>query len=472
MGKSMKLLFSDDRDISDVWGKVHFGTTPLREIGTADDPGFIISCCVPGERGFWDVYGHGFNRDEGNRPKMEKKATWSIHHAQTKDGLKFENCEKVFESKPGPWNHYATITYSPDRGEFLVLKCRDAKDGFDYMAFFSTDGKDWTEYPGNPVYNDGDSWGNLWSGVSHRYVSTGKAFKLTKKKFPDNAKIWDKSIRENKREPDITRVLSVRASKDGRTWEPDYPIRPSGTEGLGLRAFPRGNVVEPDKLDPPELEFYRGFCFSYHDRCFMMMLNYAPSPLDWDKHGPQLDTEWWLSHDGLVWTRPYRHINATPASIRIILHNPLIIDRRILFHYHDGRVFGMEEDRITYVGARANAEFSTVPFVMPEADLCINAGVPAPDRRFSIDTGYSTGTGAWKGPGASQGDQSYLMAAVTDGKGKTVEGFEREKCLIRGEDRIDIPLGWQGRSARELAGRKIALRLFMRSANVYAVSCK
>ena len=50
------------------------------------------------------------------------------------------------------------------------------------------------------------------------------------------------------------------------------------------------------------------------------------------------------------------------------------------------------------------------------------------------------------------------MAAVHDEDGKLVPGFEREKCVIQNSDQIDLPLRWEGKSARELAGRKIRLR--------------
>ena len=462
-GAIMKLLFSDERDIRDSWGKLHFGATPLTPMGKAEDPGFIISCCVPRDDANWEIYGYRVEQDTSDR----SKSVWSIHRALTRDGRHFEGIEKLFESEPGPWFHYATITYNPDRKEFLALKGRSQKDGFDYMAFLSGDGRTWAAHANDPVYSDGDSWGTLWSSRKKCYVSTGKAFKLVIKKFPDNAKIWDRNVRASRADHDITRVLSVRKSADGRKWEPDAPILPSGTGPIGIEAFPKAYLVEPDDQDPPELEFYRGFCFSYLDRFFMMMLNYAPSPLDDDKHGPQLDTEWWLSRDGLSWQRPYRHINAIPDSVRIIRHNPMVIDGNILFHYSDGHLFGMKADRITFIGAHANGEFSTRPFTMPQGDLYLNAAIPAPDRMFPMDTGYDSNTGS--GQEVSKGDQSYLMVAACDEAGNPILGFEREKCLIRREDRIDIPLKWTGKSGRELAGKKICLRFFMRSANVYAV---
>jgi hypothetical protein len=90
---------------------------------------------------------------------------------------------------------------------------------------------------------------------------------------------------------------------------------------------------------------------------------------------------------------------------------------------------------------------------MPAGDLLLNTASPAPERAFAKD-------------------QDYVMVAVLDDKGQTVPGFEAEKCVIRNEDRRDIPLKWGDASARQLAGRTIRLRFFLRSANIYAVTSK
>jgi hypothetical protein len=47
---------------------------------------------------------------------------------------------------------------------------------------------------------------------------------------------------------------------------------------------------------------------------------------------------------------------------------------------------------------------------------------------------------------------------------------EAEKCVIRDEDRRNIPLKWANASTRQLAGRTIRLRFYLRSAHIYAVT--
>jgi hypothetical protein len=124
----------------------------------------------------------------------------------------------------------------------------------------------------------------------------------------------------------------------------------------------------------------------------------------------------------------------------------------ILFHFGN-QLLGLKQDRISYVGSRANAEFSTTSFPMPEADLYLNAAVPSPERAFAAQ-------------------QAYVMAAVLDDQRNLVPGFEPENCVIQNADQIDIPLRWSGKSARELAGRQVSLRFYLRSANVYAVTTR
>ena len=217
------------------------------------------------------------------------------------------------------------------------------------------------------------------------------------------------------------------------------------------KAVPAEFMTMPDASDPPDLEFYSGNGFWYFDRAYMMVLNYAASPLV-RGHGPHLDTEWWAGRDGLRWERPGRGINATGAEITRITHNPMILDGKIKFHYGN-RVLEMPQDRISYVGARANGEFSTRLFQMPRGDLFLNAAVPSPQRPF-----------------ASM--QAFVMVAVVDENGAVIPGFEADKCTIKNADGIDLPLLWNEKSARELAGRNIRLRFHLRSANVYAVTAR
>jgi hypothetical protein len=154
----------------------------------------------------------------------------------------------------------------------------------------------------------------------------------------------------------------------------------------------------------------------------------------------------------MKWERPARGVNALGIFPRLnrLEVLPMVAEGTIRFRVGN-LLLGLPEDRISYVSARSNAEFSTRPFVMPDADLVLNAAVPSTDRPFATN-------------------QAYVLVSVVDEEGKVIPGFEREKCIIQNQNRIDIPLVWKDASVRQLAGKTVRLRFLMRSASVYAVT--
>jgi len=436
------LLFSGPQDITNTWGQIHFGTTPLQQVRTCENPGFELSYCQPRDDGAWDVYGLTFKKGPDINNQVAETNTWSVVHATTRDGTRFENAETVYEAEPGPWTFNHAMAYNPDAQEFMLLKLKMDNSGFRYTAFFSPDGRKWKEHPKSPLFYDGDAIGLFWSPVLHRFVCVSKSLQPV----PSGSKHIADHGGKNRR------VLTLRSSPDGRIWEPSESMEDVWNRGGHWKPLPDAQLTVPDASDPPDLEFYSGNGFWYRDRCYMMVLNYAASPLTSGKHAPQMDTEWWAGRDGLKWDRPGREVNATGAEVTRITHNPMIIGGDILFHYGN-RLLGMKQDRISFVGARANAEFSSLPFKMPTGGLLLNAAAPAPERVFATQ-------------------QAYIMAAILDGKGTVVPGFEADACVIKSSDQIARPLFWNGKSARELAGQKISLRFYLRSANIYAVTIK
>jgi hypothetical protein len=443
-----KLLFSGSRDVMDAWGSLHFGVTPVRLIRECEHPGFTVVGCFPRPDGSWETFGQQMTEIKAG-DETRRVMAWKLLRSSTRDGVKFDNVETVLESPQAAWTDHFAIAKNPDSGEYLVLKLKVDNSGFAYTAFFSSDGKQWQEHPANPLFYDGDSMSLFWSPTLHRFVCINKSLQPYQKHLLDHGgtmpSLGDDSFRDR-------RVLMMRSSPDGRRWEPSVTL-PDVWNRLGRKnSIPAGFLTTPDAGDPPDLEFYSGNGFWYHDRAYMMVLNYAASPLAVRKHGPHLDNEWWTSVDGLRWERPARGVNALevfPQVPRLETH-PLILNGRILFP-RGKLLLGLPEDRISYVGARANGEFSTKSFKMPAADLLLNVASPAPERPFAKD-------------------QAYVMIGVLDDKGGTIPGFEAEKCLIRNEDRRDVALKWGDASARRLAGQTIRLRFFLRSANIYAVT--
>ena len=448
---SWKLLFSGKPDVADTWGELHFGVTPVRLIRECEPPAFTVVGCFPLPDGTWEVFGQLMTNVSRGKEVFEETASWKLLRARTRDGVTFENPETVLEREPAPWTSHCAMAYNPDAKEYLLLKLKVDRYGFAYTAFFSSDGRQWQEHPGNPLFYEGDAMSLFWSPVLQRFVCVSKSLQPYRKHIRDHGgatrALGDDSLRDR-------RVLMMRSSSDGRRWEPSVSL-PDVWDRHGRKgSIPAGFLTVPDADDPPDLEFYSGNAFWYHDRAYMMVLNYAASPLTLRKHAPHLDNEWWTSSDGLRWERPARGVNALEIFPQVsrLETPPLIINGRILFPR--GKLLsGLPEDRISYVGARANGEFSTKSFKMPAADLLLNAASPAPERAFAKD-------------------QAYVMIAVLDEHGQIIPGFAAEKCLISNQDRRDIPLKWDEATARQLAGKIIRLRFFLRSANIYAVTLR
>lgn len=446
-----KLLFSDRSDLHDPWGELRIGVNPVRKLAEIEPPGFTLINAFPRPDGRWDVFGQQLTEIRRGDEPYDRVAEWKLIRATTRDGARFEQQQTVFMPAPAAWTDHAAMAWSPDAREYLLLKLKVDRTGFGYTAFFSPDGRQWQEHPGGPIFHDGDAMSLFWSPVLHRFVCINKTLQPHRKRLRDHGgatpALGDDSVRDR-------RVLMMRSSSDGRRWEPAVSLSDVWNR-LGKKAsIPAEHLTVPDANDPPDLEFYSGNAFWYHDRAYMMVLNYAASPLAPRKHGPQLDNEWWTSRDGLRWERPARGINVLEVFPEIprLESPPLLVNGRILFP-RAHLLLGLPEDRISGVSARANAEFSTTLFPMPASDLILNATIPSADRPFARD-------------------QAYVMVAVHDENGAVIPGYEAEKCVIRIADRRDIPLSWNASTGRPLAHQKIRLRFHLRSATVYAVTTR
>lgn len=448
---AVRLLFSGQHDITNTWGLLHFSVTPVQLIREVESPGFATVACFPLRDGTWEVFGSQLTEISRGSEPYERITIWKLIRATTRDGVQFAERETVFESKPAPWTDHAAMAFNPESREYLLLRLKVDRGGFAYTAFFSGDGRHWQEYSGNPLFYDGDAMSLFWSPVLHRFVCVNKSLQPHRKHLVDHGgatpSLRDDTLRDR-------RVLMMRSSPDGRRWLPNVSLDDVWNRNGRKGSIPAEHLTIPDAADPPDLEFYSGNAFWYHDRAYMMVLNYAASPLAARKHAPQLDNEWWTSRDGWRWERPARGVNALevfPGTPRLE-SSPLIAGGKVLFP-RGKQLLGLKEDRLSGVGARANAEFSTAAFQMPAADLVLNAAVPALERSFAKD-------------------QAYIMVAILDKEGKVQPGFEAEKCVIRNDDRIDISLRWNDSSPRSLAGQTIRLRFFLRSASIYAVTSK
>jgi len=447
-----KLLFSTAQDITNTWGQLHFSVTPLSVIREVEKPPFNLVGCFPLADGRWEVFFHEYERE----PRR-----WNLLRGITTDGVTFSNVETVIpDTTGGSWFYFVTMAYNPDAGEYLMIKADMDRNAVTYHAWFSSDGRQWQKYSGNRprggIFYDNDYGTVFWSPVLKRFVFVSKSIQEWKEKRYSDVMPHQEHHRYNRR------VFMIRSSPDGRNWTPDVDMDSIFNNSVnGVVHIPTELLTTPDANDPPDMEFYSGTAFWYHDRAYMLVSNYAASPLTPNRHAPFLDMEWWVSYDGLQWERPGRGVHATTGSaFTRPTHDPLLIGDQLLLN-QGNRLLGIKRDRISFVSARANAEFSTRPFVMPAADLVLNAAVPAPERLYADKNSALWGE-----------TSAYVMVDILDEQGQIIPGFEATKCVIQKADGIELPLHWDAKSARELAGRQISLRFYLRSANIYAVTTK
>jgi hypothetical protein len=479
-----KLLFSGEKDLVDTWGKLHISVTPTewinrnaaRSVMNSDLLSTWPVACFPLTDGSWVVYSQKFATINTTFPATTR---WSLLRGITTDGVNFKNVETVIKDTTGRWTNHLSMALNPDAGEYMLLKMDidprgtnpNDSNGFVYHAWFSTDGKTFRKYVGNRprggLFYEGDAVSSFWSPVLKRFVVVSKSLQAWPKHIRDHGRVTSGGIDR--------RVLMIRSSPDGRNWTPDgdlinvFGLNPNQSDDY----YPTEWYTMPDEIDPPDLEFYSGTAFWYHDRAYMMVLNYAASPMFPNKHGEELDNEWWTSADGLNWERPAREVNALGTFMdgkKRINMPPLIIDGKLQWQFgwnEDGNgdvvLAGVKEDRISGVSARSNGEFSTKNFTMPEGDLYLNAAVPSLDRPWLKHT-----------------SQPYVMIEVRNQSGNVISGFERSKCVIwdgttspNRKTQVDVTnqkLTWNGTSAKSLAGQTISLRFYLGGSTIYAVT--
>jgi hypothetical protein len=128
------------------------------------------------------------------------------------------------------------------------------------------------------IFYEGDAMSVFWSPVLKRFVLISKSVQPWKKTHHRPRR--DNQIDSNDGTMRFARrVLMIRTSPDGRNWTPSDDL-PDIYDLHGKKAaHPPEWLIMPDAEDPPDLEFYSGNAFWYHDRAYMMVLNYAASPM-------------------------------------------------------------------------------------------------------------------------------------------------------------------------------------------------
>ena len=437
----MNLLFVENGDVVDPRGPLQFGANGLKRVGDVEGlPSLSFPCPVLQPDGSYLLYA------------ATHRGT-VILRFRTWDGLRYEGGDQVLAlgavAPSGEWLGCLSVTQGRRHDDLFCFAWAKAPPAMGLWGYTSAGGKEWSRLKDGPLYHDHDAFHMMWHPQRERLVAYQTTYQRWRKPYADN-------IGQERR-----RVLSIRTSADGRAWDPAGDVS-------GDRLRPDNELIVPDEHDPAELEYYRMTVFPYHDRFVGMVLLYAASPgpanvrYPWTRHGPHLGGEWWVSDDGMEWRRPFRGVFAPGGANGVVAHAPMRLGNRLLWLYPDG-IYGVPEDRLFFAGSFANSAFSTPCFIQPDKHLALNAEFGFHDL-----------------PSRGMRGQGYIMVEACDEQGQSIEGFGAERCIIHELESAATQayqtdgdtarrLHWQGRSLRELAGRRIQLHLYLRDARIFEI---
>jgi hypothetical protein len=418
------LLFWDEADIAEPFGKIVFGAEPLRADREAVGfPDMQYGCEAPRDDGSTWVYGWRM----ANWADCPHR-TLEVIRCVTADGLHFTGAETVGAWTNKDWQGFANIVRRPTDGALFLFPWSAGV----LQVFRSMDGRQWQQLTDH-AYTGHDAMCIFWYPPLGEFVNMQNTLQPYPKRYPDNIGAY-------------RRVASFRRSKDGVQWTSFSPAFLGGAD-----------LWTPDADDPADLEFYRSIVFPLQGRYAMLLQDYLPPPPEANsrrattKHGPRSHVEWAISRDGLNWKRPYRQTDATELVGGLPVQGPMVRGGLVRFYSPGGSVAALPEDRIFYVTCRANGEFTTPPVVMPATGLCLNANV-----LYRPNEG-TTG-------------RAYVMVELRDENGVVIPGYERGKCLLANQDGRALPLVWGDAGGSALAGRAVRLRIYLRDAKIYGLT--
>ena len=292
---------------------------------------------------------------------------------------------------------------------------------------FSPDGLRWTKYEDNPVIaRSSDTHALLgWDDRYDKYVSY---------------------CRPSLHEGNKTRRIGRSVSGDFEHW--------TDTE----------DVLAPDEMDPPGLEFYGMPVFMYEGLYLGQLYAYhAPPEEPQIRFSGSIDIQLAVSRDGIVWERvgerrPFIP-NGPPGSIdageMCTARAPVVVGDELWFYYSAG---ASEHGVTGRSGPICLAKLRLDGFVSVDAGNEMGTLVTKPFR---------CGGGQLQVNAAARGGS--VAVAVLDETGLQHEGFGRVDCALFDGDSVEHYVTWRGKtSLDELRGRNIRLKFYLRSARLFS----
>ncbi len=167
---------------------------------------------------------------------------------------------------------------------------------------------------------------------------------------------------------------------------------------------------------------------------------YYADPHRPNRHSALLRTELVFSEDGRHWERPFRNSDLGAWTYADPFEHS---GHLCMVIHHQGSLclLRTRPDGLACCGTEGEGSFCSRLFAVPNQPLGLNA-----DCRGGT-----------------------IRAEMLDEKGRTIPGYEASRCVFSDPDQPGLPLLWQGRSPRDLAGQAAHLRFYVRRAWVYSV---
>lgn len=423
-----------------VYGRIKHGADSIRESGMVNQIDFMPQAIKPADGGYW-VYGIG--RNQQKTPRI-----WRVF---TKDGYTLTDRTVLYDLPPTPETNSRWITSQMAVGDDKLLLIQlsfgkpPRKGHFFYAFGTGSNDQDWRPLQNEIIYKGQDAFSIVWNPSLRRFVNYQTTYQLYNKRFADNIS-------------PVRRVLSIRTSPDGISWDPGDSF---GVDGPHMDI---DKLILPDSLDSEDTEFYKFSVIDLGEFWAGIMVNYVSQPKEFPNtspwpHGPFLSYEWWISRDGMTWDRPFRetsNLDNTPYDIGYRLHAPLQIGNELRW-IANKRIHTMNRSRIFYLYSRANAEILTIPIQLRGKPITVEVDF------FERDANY---------PAQLSGalHQSYVMAELVDDMGNTIPGFERSKCLFRKSDNGKLTLQWEDKFLPEDNSIRVQVRILFRDVRLYSLS--
>ena len=300
----------------------------------------------------------------------------------------------------------------------MIYWDQPAKGDAGGLLAVSQNGIDWqTSTDSAALFTEhNDAFTLIWNAGAREYwLYQTKLEDWPDKPYPDNLNKW-------------RRIMSLRRSRDLKSWGPQEVI------------------LRPDTEDPKAREFYLLKVFNHGSRFAGLLMRYEADPDRPNKHGRHTTTELIFSDDGRSWRRPFRGVDLGFWSYADAFH---------------------QKGKLCFVTGGSSG------LRLLRLDGLVSCGTPKQGGTASAPTGVFN-THLFRFPESGlvldfDASKGVLNAELLDEQGKPIPGFVADQSRFEGVKGNGMPLTWGNQNSAHINNRLVRLRLVLQGARVYAL---